>query len=179
MNQDNIIEGEALCKECGLCCKGIFHPYAILYTEQDISIAKNANIPIRFDKDDNRHVFALPCPVFDGKCSIYPDRPSVCPKHKCGLLEGVIHGTKTLENAQEKVESIKNILILLLPKLKRISHDIENSYPRDLIKKIFENLKDKQAREEFKQTHKKMLVEYGIFCILEEKYFYKKSGLLL
>lgn len=174
MDQNNHLEGEKLCIECGLCCQGVFHPCAMLFTEQDIKIAKNANTSIEFNKEWNCYVFTLPCPVFNGKCSIYPDRPSVCSEHECDLLKKVIQGTITLEDAQEKVIQIKNILSTLLPELKEITKNNKNFYPRDLVKSIFDSFKNDEEKINFKKENKKLLMEYGAFCILEEKYFYKK-----
>lgn len=179
MNETDLLKGEELCKECGLCCQGVFHPTALLYTKEDISIAKNANITFDFNKDLKSYMFALPCPAFDSICSIYPNRPSVCSVHKCDLLKTVMNGTCTLENALIQVKKIKKILTTLIPKLKNINNNNETSYPRDLVKNIFESFKNDQAKIEFKQENKKILMEYGAFCILEEKYFYKKSEYLL
>ena len=175
MNTNKLLDGESLCKECGLCCEGVFHTFAYLYNNDDISIAKKANIPIEFNTDADSNVFTLSCPAFNGLCSIYPERPSVCSKYKCNLLKSVINHDIILEDALNKVSKIKNVLNDILPILKKyIGNHISNK-PDYLLSKILDNLEDQSTRDNFKQENKILFIKYGIFYFLKNKYFYKNS----
>ena len=174
MNQANLMDGETLCKECGLCCTGVFHPMAFLYTDDDINIAKKSNLNIISTKEDKFNSFSLPCPAFDGSCSIYNERPSVCPKHQCDLLKSTLQSITTLEDSLKIVNNMKSHLDTFLPTLKSISNNMQTNEPFTLMGIILKRLKTKKVQEEFKKDHQKMLMKITIFDFLKKKYFYKK-----
>jgi len=175
LNKNDPLDPETLCKECGLCCEGVFHTFAYLYNDEDISIAKKANIPIEFNTDAKSNVFTLGCPAFNGLCSIYPERPSVCSKHKCNLLKSVINHDIILNNALKKVSEIKNILNVILPILKKYTGNHTSNKPEYLLSKILDNLENQSTRDNFKKENKTLFMKYGIFYFIKEKYFYKSS----
>lgn len=178
MNNNNFLIGEELCKECGLCCKGIFHTFAYLYTDKDMLIVKKANIPIKFNNEKNSNTFTLPCPAFNDLCSLYPERPSVCSAHRCNLLQSVIDNDISLDDALNKVSDMKNILNNILPMLKRHTGNHTSNNPEYLISKILDKLENKSAKNNFKKENKTLFMKYGIFYFLKDKYFYKKSTTL-
>ena len=78
--------GSALCTECGLCCTGALHKYAVLDADE-IDFARSIGMTLR---TEGKPGFALPCPkLSDTCCSIYGDRPKVCRRFKCALLKRV------------------------------------------------------------------------------------------
>lgn len=172
MNKNNILEGEVLCKECGLCCQGVFHKIAYLYNKNDIYIAKKENLLAKYDTKSKKNYFPLPCPVFNGLCSIYPERPSVCSEHKCDLLNDVINEESTLEDALRVVVKMKSILTNLLPDLHKHAQNNQIHNPKVLMESIQVHLKDNQSKEDFKKNHKKILIDFGVFCFLAERHFY-------
>ncbi len=175
MYENNLLAGETLCKECGLCCQGVFHTFAYLYTEDDIKIVQKENINIHLN-NENCKTFKLPCSVFDNLCSIYPERPSVCGKHKCNLLTSVIKEEIALNDAIKITEKIKYLLKKLLPELKALSKNDEINCSPALITIIFNNLEDGVSSEKFKEENKKLLMNLGVFNFLQEKYFYKNKN---
>ncbi len=81
--------GSALCTECGLCCTGALHDYAVLDPDE-VDYARSIGMTLR---TEGRPGFALPCPKLSGSCcSIYADRPKVCRRFRCGLLERLDNG---------------------------------------------------------------------------------------
>ena len=178
MNKNNPQDSETLCKECGLCCEGVFHTFAYLYTDNDISIVKMANIPMEFNTEVNSNTFILQCPAFNGLCSIYPERPSVCSSHQCNLLKSVIRNDIILDDALIKVSQVKKILNNILPILKSHANNHISSQPEYLINNILDKMETTSMRDKFKQDNKKLFMEYGIFYFLKNKYFYKVSTTL-
>jgi hypothetical protein len=92
--------GSALCTQCGLCCTGALHNAAVLDPDE-IAAARALNLPVL---DTEKPKFALPCPRLDGTlCTIYGNRPRVCGRYKCQLLQDLEAGAVGLDDALGKV----------------------------------------------------------------------------
>ena len=92
--------GSALCTDCGLCCLGALHDSAQLDPDE-IETAKTIGLPVL---PSERPLFSLPCPkLVNRKCSIYGQRPRVCARYKCALLQQVEAGETTLAQASQRV----------------------------------------------------------------------------
>jgi Fe-S-cluster containining protein len=173
MNPDNKLAGEKLCKKCRLCCEGVFHEFADLETDDDFRIAKKANIPIELYKATNKYVFTLPCPAFNGLCSIYPERPSVCSGHMCDLLKSVICGNMAIEDALNLVKKMQDVFNHILQELRGLDKNNASNNPAWLMGAVLENLGDESSVDKFKKEHTALLIQYGVFNFLTHKYFYK------
>lgn len=104
----------ALCTQCGLCCTGALHDYAVLDPDE-IDHARNLGLTLR---SKGRPGFALPCPRLSGTCcSIYGDRPSVCGRFECALLERVEAGSITLDAATTVVTEARELADAVLVQL--------------------------------------------------------------
>lgn len=103
--------GSALCTECGLCCTGALHDFAVLEPEE-IDVARGMGLTLRAE---GRPGFALPCRFLQQSCcTIYADRPKVCARYKCGLLEKVEAGSTSLDAALATVASAKQFVLRAL-----------------------------------------------------------------
>jgi len=99
--------GSRLCTQCGLCCTGALHNYAVLQPGE-VEFARGLGLAIR---TEGKPGFALPCPrLVNSKCSIYENRPKVCGKYKCQLLENLEAGTTELDTALGKVLTAKELV---------------------------------------------------------------------
>lgn len=99
--------GSALCTQCGLCCTGALHNYAVLEPEE-VEYGRGLGLTLR---TEGRPGFALPCPwLKDCACTIYANRPKVCARYKCGLLENLEAGETSLDAALDKVKSAKELV---------------------------------------------------------------------
>ena len=88
--------GSSLCTECGLCCTGALHNFAVLDPDE-IDYARSIGLTLR---PEGRPGFALPCPKLNGSCcSIYVDRPKVCSRFKCALLQRLEDGLVDFQDA--------------------------------------------------------------------------------
>ena len=99
-NESPLGVGSRLCTQCGLCCTGALHNYAVL-EPAEIPVARSQGLIIRMEE---RPGFSLPCPrLVNGVCSIYKTRPRVCSGYKCQvLLQNVEAGTTKFEPAIEE-----------------------------------------------------------------------------
>lgn len=80
----------SLCTQCGLCCTGALHNFAVLDPDE-IDFARSIGMTLR---TNGRPGFALPCPKLSGSCcSIYLERPKVCSRFQCALLERLNAGS--------------------------------------------------------------------------------------
>lgn len=159
-------DGTKLCLECGLCCTGIFHDRAILYTKEDKKCAETFGATFVFQ--DNKEWFRLPCPVYEGKCSIYPNNPSVCQKHECNLLKSVSSQKIELEKAIKVVHEMKEIIQNIENDLKTFSFETDKKEMTFLFKHFFDSI-PKTERKNFGN----LLKEYASFLHLKKKYFYE------
>ena len=103
------IEGErstALCTQCGLCCTGALHDHAVLDPDE-VERARALGLTLR---TEGRPGFALPCPKLSGTCcSIYGERPRVCARFECALLERVNAGSIDPEVAASLVAEARRL----------------------------------------------------------------------
>lgn len=103
----DIALGSTLCTACGLCCNGALHGFAVL-DDDEIETAGLIGHKLRAD---GRPGFALPCPFLqNSSCTIYADRPKVCARYKCGLLDRFEAGEVTLAAAITIVGGAKKLV---------------------------------------------------------------------
>jgi hypothetical protein len=99
--------GSQLCMSCGLCCMGVIHDRAAL-DESEIPAARRLGLQVM---DGERPLFALPCPRLEGtQCGVYSQRPSVCQRYKCQLLQDVEAGRIEPRDAVHHVGIAKGLL---------------------------------------------------------------------
>ena len=159
-------DGTKLCLECGLCCTGIFFHKAHIYTQEDRNIVKAFNGDIIFHKEEE--YFKIPCPAYEGKCTIYPHYPSVCQDHRCALLNSINKHEINLEKSIIVVKEMKKLV-------NNIEHDFKSlsieTNTRDIISlfKQFFTLIPKEERN----AYPNLLKNYAAFLYLKEKYFYR------
>ena len=166
-NNTSLSDGTKLCLECGLCCTGVFHADAIINSPEDKECAKSFDAIIV--SQNGKEYFELPCPVFEGKCTIYPHNPSVCRNHKCNLLVSIDSGEIKLEKAIAIVREMKQII-------HTIEHDSKFSSLERNTKRmtsIFDRFFDSIPIEERKNLGN-LLKKYGAFSYLKKKYFYEE-----
>jgi hypothetical protein len=98
--------GSQLCTECGLCCTGALHDRAVLEPEE-VEFARDLGLYVRAE---GRPTFALPCKYLQGcSCTIYSNRPKVCARYQCQLLDDVQQANLPLEAALEHVRVAKRM----------------------------------------------------------------------
>jgi len=132
--KSNQSTSEELCIECGLCCDGHLFTYASL-TDDEVPDAQALGLPVDTQNIPGNRYFALPCLLYDGKCSIYEDprKPQKCSSYKCQLLKDLeankipidqalkeVHHTKALISEFKRIlpeDANKNFCIELLPYL--------------------------------------------------------------
>ena len=98
--------GSSLCTECGLCCTGALHNFAVLEPEET-DIARGMGFTLR---TVGKPGFALPCPKLNGTyCSIYGERPKVCKRYRCALLNGLEDGSIGFDDAATAVAGARRL----------------------------------------------------------------------
>ncbi len=106
---DRHSKGVELCLFCGICCKGILHPYANLETDET-ELASQLGLNV-YQKKGEYVCFDLPCPCFkDSKCSVYVQRPRKCGKFQCKLLKGYLQESISFGESIEFVRKAKSLI---------------------------------------------------------------------
>lgn len=147
-------EGSQLCLSCGLCCRGLLHDHAPLETNE-VGLAEGIGLPVRREGPDLS--FALPCPLYkEDRCSVYPNRPKVCGRYQCELLERFQEGKTSLEEALMIVQSAKDLIAA-------IENQIGPSIPSQ---SVWQQIADFTARrkknrdpEDFRTEHAQLLLD--------------------
>lgn len=118
IDETNESPADILCKSCGLCCSGHLFIWAKL-RPSELDRAESWGLKV-FRDDPTQRGFSLPCPLWDGQCTIHtsPHYPHVCREYKCKLLKEVIAETTPLPDALTAIEKAKEMiheLKVLLP----------------------------------------------------------------
>jgi len=104
---------QEICVSCGFCCDNTLFEYASLEEGETV---EGHFLETKF-KIEGSHYFKLPCPHFEGKCTIYDqDKPAICGKFKCKLLKSFeaceIEKGKALEIIENAIALRKEIFDL-------------------------------------------------------------------
>lgn len=167
---DSLSDSVQLCLHCGLCCMGYFHDRANINNDFDQLLAQEMGATILEDPDSKRY-FALPCPKFEGKCSIYPERPSVCENHKCDLLQSLNNGELGLEKAKHISNEMKELCVFLDQALNMLQ-------PEDKIRQFegrFTILFSSEDIVQIKKKYPHLFLKYALYLRLKEHYFYARN----
>jgi hypothetical protein len=160
--------GVELCLHCGLCCKGYFHHHAVICNENDRLIAVDMGATV-VEYPDSKECFLLPCPKFDGKCSVYPNRPSVCEKHQCDLLQSVNAEEIGLEKAKKITDEMKALCTFLDDSLDELASNTDTRAILLRFRPLFESDSD------MRKKHPLVFLKYSAYLVLKSKYFYKEK----
>lgn len=99
-----------LCTSCGLCCSGALHQAAVL-DEDEVARARAIGLPVL---NRAKLSFAMPCPKLKGTCcTIYGNRPRVCSRYRCDLLQRLEDGRMLLEDAVRITQAAKPLVARL------------------------------------------------------------------
>ena len=171
MQNDGIMDaGTALCLHCGLCCQGVFHTMVKIRNDEDKRLALQMGASLM--DHEEKLWFRLPCPAFDGKCTIYPNRPSTCELHKCNLLRSVQSGDTGLEKAFSVSDEIKKLIEDLdIAFLKMEKHTTTKEISLRF-HRLFSSQPEMLKDPIFKKENGQFLANYTAYGILKKKYFY-------
>lgn len=165
-------QASELCLECGLCCQGVLHKNVILEVEA-IPLLEELGVPTYAEGDGYR--FDLPCPLFNGKCSIYHlKRPATCGSYQCKLMKAYIQGQISLEEGLQIVRRAKGLVANLQGRLKT----------DDQLQRMWEtiqedwNLDSPEANTpEFRCAHAKDLLALAALSAYLKNHFFKPKEL--
>ncbi len=106
-----------LCKACGLCCTGhLFVWVKLRPSELDPAEAMGLHV---YRDDPTQRGFSLPCPLWQGACTIYTSRhyPKGCRAYTCDVYDELVRETLTLPEALAVIEQFKAMVRELEPHL--------------------------------------------------------------
>lgn len=89
---------QIICLSCGFCCD------STLFDNATVKAGEKGNLPPKIEEkyfmNESGELFRLPCPYFDGKCTIYDQRkPQICSSFRCQLLKDFASGKISREEA--------------------------------------------------------------------------------
>ncbi len=158
-------EASELCQSCGLCCYA-FHNLGLVQNEKEKQIVEGFGGEL-FTNKAGKLSFRQPCPAYDGKCSVYPDHPLSCRQYRCKLLDTLLKGERTFNEARRIVEKTKQevetIDTSLLPLLGERSIIVD-----EYINLFFETVKNDDL---LKKRYQNALIHFGIYKHYRSNYF--------
>lgn len=93
----------SICVGCGLCCDGSMYRTVEVGGEDPLETLESAGLVL--SQSDETTVFRQPCAVFcAGRCSVYPNRPTVCRDYRCLLLRRHEAGEMSRDDALALIE---------------------------------------------------------------------------
>jgi len=145
---------QELCKKCGFCCDDTLFPHGTIEADEILPFG----LVEIYEKGERS--FKLPCPHFNGLCTIYHQgRPEVCDSFQCLLFEDVMVEETSLEEALQLVEQIK-------AQKKRMCQ-LLSAYPGKTLREKFRAFQrrhsDQRNSAEFKLSHKDLLTEWVLY----------------
>jgi Fe-S-cluster containining protein len=122
-----------LCLRCGICCNGVLFRDVELQARDDPLRLRALGLPLQKRRADSearkdlatalsgprRWRLPQPCSALgpDGRCRVYPDRPSRCRAFECVLFKEVqagrrelLAGLRVIRAALDQADRIKNLL---------------------------------------------------------------------
>ena len=110
MDETKESQANTLCRSCGLCCTGHLFIWAKL-RPSELDPAEGLGMRV-FRSDPTQRGFSHPCPLWQGKCTIYasPDYPHVCRVYRCKLLKEMVSEIISLSDALATVEQAKGMI---------------------------------------------------------------------
>jgi Fe-S-cluster containining protein len=104
-------DGDALCRDCGLCCDGTFYGSVVVLPTE---IERLARVGLPVLENGGACSMAQPCTALRGRlCDAYADRPSACAAYECELRKKVNAGACSLEEAKTQIASMRALLALI------------------------------------------------------------------
>lgn len=88
-----------LCLSCGLCCDGSLFWAVPVATDDDAPVTRDAKGMLR-----------QPCACFNGKCTIYANRPNKCRDFDCGVVQA---GTQEIPWARTQIKEMRRLIAAL------------------------------------------------------------------
>ena len=102
----SLSKGSQLCTQCGLCCTGALHHFAVLEPDE-LEFARELGLTLR---EDGQLGFTLPCSYLRGcACTTYGNRPKVCGRYVCQLLDDVNQGNLHIDDALAHVKKAREM----------------------------------------------------------------------
>lgn len=95
---DDDAADDNICIDCGMCCDGTLFARVGLPGDGDVALL--AGTPVRVEGSSSEPFFSQPCVAFDGRCSIYAVRPTICRNFRCSLLRRHNQGEVSTEEAR-------------------------------------------------------------------------------
>lgn len=104
-----MLETDALCTNCGLCCTGTLFDYGKLGVDE-VETSRAAGLDV-FDHSEVGPAFRIACPRLEGsRCSVYEVRPRACRKFRCKLLCDVEGGNVAIAVALDRVAEARALV---------------------------------------------------------------------
>jgi hypothetical protein len=88
-----------LCISCGLCCDGSLFWAVPVGPEEEVPVPLDAERRLR-----------QPCACFDGKCTVYAERPTGCRSFDCRVLQTVRAGLRDRAWAEAEIAGMRRVL---------------------------------------------------------------------
>jgi Fe-S-cluster containining protein len=107
-----LVEANALCMQCGLCCDGTFYGSVVVAEGEK---ARLDRVGLRIVRDDQgATTMPQPCSALRGSlCDAYEQRPTACADYQCSLRKSVAAGNTTLEEALANVKKMRQLLVVI------------------------------------------------------------------
>lgn len=153
--------GQDLCKNCGFCCDDTLFPHA--------TVKKDEILPPGLEEvsEEGKRHFKLPCPHFDGTCTIYHQgRPLVCATFQCPVLEQYSEGKLSFAEAAQLIAQLKAQKVRM--------NQLLSTYAGETITDRYNEFQRHHAEKantvQFKLEHKKLLMEWVLYKTRLEKF---------
>lgn len=106
VDESDPLDGQALCRACGLCCRGVWYSHVTLDIGEE-ERAREVGLPL--ETVDGQTLFHQPCVLHQNNgCSAYETwRPRLCVEYTCAVLDKYLARTMSYEVALDHVKGAR------------------------------------------------------------------------
>jgi hypothetical protein len=136
---------QEICLVCGFCCDGT------LFNNAKLQPGERGTLPELLEANHleigEKEYFRLPCPYFNGKCTIYNQKKAgICSLYRCELLLDLEKKAISKEEALNIIHNVKILKKEITSRALQIPGLNETMPFRELLRKLFD-LKDKEKEK--------------------------------
>ncbi len=159
---------ESICIDCGMCCDGTIFSRVELPSPGDVAML--VGTPVRIEGSEAEPFFSLPCAAFNGCCSIYTVRPSICRSFRCLLLRRLEKGDVSTEEARRIIRITRDMRDRAIASIRQRLAVDDLSFPE--LQALLANLPAEEGGAS--PEHMEMLLDAGATSRLISKHFLPK-----
>jgi hypothetical protein len=165
---------QEICLACGFCCDGTLFDNARLQPGEWGTLPEL--IEANYLKSGEKEYFRLPCPYFNGKCTIYNKKKAgICSLYRCQLLTDIANKSISQDEALNIIHNVKMLKKEITSLTRHIPKISDNMPFREILSILYDLNTKEDVPEIAGQLINIVTVKCNILDALLIKHFKSKN----